>query len=126
MMGNPHAPRPHETIPNTFAHVWPDSPPPGYHVGEATYAELQTAGFHGGEMAEPKPGTAPADDVLVEGHSVTVGPDEARNILAAARLVVLRDPSGAIVATWDEGRWWTPEESDAFSAAIAAELSAGR
>lgn len=26
----------------------------------------------------------------------------------------LRDPEGKLVATWDEGRWWTPEESEAF------------
>lgn len=26
----------------------------------------------------------------------------------------LRNPVGKLVATWDEGRWWTPEESEAF------------
>ena len=27
----------------------------------------------------------------------------------------LRNPEGALVATWDEGRWWTPEEGHAFT-----------
>lgn len=35
---------------------------------------------------------------------------------------VLRDPEGAIVATWDEGRWWTPEESARFVEALTSEL----
>ncbi len=26
----------------------------------------------------------------------------------------LRNPDGALLATWDEGRWWTAEESAAF------------
>jgi len=26
----------------------------------------------------------------------------------------LRNADGVLVATWDEGRWWTPEESAAF------------
>jgi len=26
----------------------------------------------------------------------------------------LRNPEGDIVATWDEGRWWTPEEGELF------------
>lgn len=30
------------------------------------------------------------------------------------RFVYLRNPEGEIVATWDEGRWWTPEESRVF------------
>ena len=30
----------------------------------------------------------------------------------------LRDPEGKLVATWDEGRWWTPEESAAFQLAL--------
>ena len=51
-----------------------------------------------------------------------MGPAEANAILAASQYLVLRDPDGVIVATWDEGRWWTPEESDAFTAAIVAEL----
>lgn len=32
----------------------------------------------------------------------------------AASYLFLRNPDGKIVATWDEGRWWTQEESAAF------------
>jgi hypothetical protein len=39
---------------------------------------------------------------------------------------VLRNREGAIIATWDEGRWWTPEESEAFTAALVAELRRGQ
>lgn len=31
-----------------------------------------------------------------------------------ASYLYLRDQDGKIVATWDEGRWWTSEESAAF------------
>lgn len=30
----------------------------------------------------------------------------------------LADPVGQLVATWDEGRWWTPLESEAFAATM--------
>lgn len=30
-------------------------------------------------------------------------------------LLFLEDPDGVIRATWDEGRWWTPEESRAWT-----------
>jgi hypothetical protein len=33
---------------------------------------------------------------------------------AVVSYLYLIDPKGEIVATWDEGRWWTPEESAAF------------
>jgi hypothetical protein len=29
-------------------------------------------------------------------------------------IACLRDDDGNVVATWDEGRWWTQEESAAF------------
>jgi hypothetical protein len=29
-------------------------------------------------------------------------------------MVFLQDPDGELVATWDERRWWTPEESNAW------------
>ena len=35
-------------------------------------------------------------------------------VLERSRSHVLRDASGAIVAMWDEGRWWTVDESEAF------------
>lgn len=31
---------------------------------------------------------------------------------------VLRNIDGDIVASWDEGRWWTPRESEAFLATM--------
>lgn len=34
----------------------------------------------------------------------------------------LLDEEGALVATWDEGRWWTPEESDQFVAMIGGRV----
>jgi hypothetical protein len=46
----------------------------------------------------------------------------ASTLLADATFHVLRDSEETIVATWDEGRWWTSEESDAFTAAIEAEF----
>ena len=30
------------------------------------------------------------------------------------RLAFLVNPDGMYVATWDEGRWWTPDESNAW------------
>jgi hypothetical protein len=33
---------------------------------------------------------------------------------------MLCDPDGYIVATWDEGRWWSPDEWDAHSDARRA------
>jgi hypothetical protein len=44
----------------------------------------------------------------------------ARLALAGATFLVLRDPRGVIVATRDEGRWWTLDEFDAFTALAAA------
>jgi len=38
------------------------------------------------------------------------------------RAAVLRDPDGTIVATWDEGRWWTPEESARFVEVLTSEI----
>ena len=35
-------------------------------------------------------------------------------------LRVLRDQDGRTVATWDDGRWFTPEESAAYVRALAA------
>lgn len=39
------------------------------------------------------------------------GPDEG---LTQGKFLYLRNPDGVLVATWDEGRWWTPPESEAF------------
>jgi hypothetical protein len=35
---------------------------------------------------------------------------------------VLCDPGGTVVAIWDEGRWWTPKESDRFVEALTSEI----
>lgn len=112
-------------IPNTYAGYDHENVPDGHSAEWVEPAELHAAGFHGGPEALPehKPGTAPASELLITGSSsMVVGPDEAATILAAGRALVLRDPDESIVATWDEGRWWTREESDAFTAAIVAEL----
>src|SRR5262245_11438464 len=45
-----------------------------------------------------------------------------RHLLEGPGLVLL-DPAGRIVATWDEGRWRTPDESDAFTAQILNRLA---
>ena len=39
---------------------------------------------------------------------------EERDDMTKAHWRYLRDPEGKIVATWDEGRWWTPEEGELF------------
>jgi hypothetical protein len=104
-------------IPNTYSEV-----PPGYTEKWVTNAELLAAGFHGGgEPSERKPGSAPVEELLVEGPQV-ISVADAATIMAAAMFPALLNPDGVIVATWDEGRWWTPEESDAFTAALVAEM----
>ena len=35
-------------------------------------------------------------------------------------LAFLANPDGEMVATWDEGRWWTPDESGAWLLMLAA------
>jgi len=118
----PGDPTPHGSelpIPRTYEDV-----PPGYTEDSATFADLRAAGFHaGGEPPERKPGTAPALERFVDGRQ-TIRPEDASALLAESLFHVLRDPAGKIVATWDEGRWWTPEESDAFTAMIGEGLGA--
>ena len=97
-----HGPR--GTIPKTYRHV-----PHGYAVGGATFAELKAAGFHGGPEVptpEPQPEPAPFPELLTEADVSDLPPET----LARAVFIVLRDSDGRIVATWAEGRWWTPEE----------------
>ena len=112
--------RPHDTIPNTYAEAGYDSPPPGYTVGYAKFSELQAAGFHEGESVERKPGTMPTAELTAGVHQIES--DVAAAILAESTFRVLRDPAGTIVASWDEGRWWTPDESDAFTQALIQEM----
>jgi len=84
-------------IPNTYQTV-----PEGFVEDSASMVELRAAGFHGQMSA--------AD---VEAHDSGLPPD--------VRFKVLRDPSGSVVAEWDEGRWWTPGESDEFLRQIVTE-----
>jgi hypothetical protein len=112
-----------ETIPNTYRHVPRDRPPAGFTTDVATKTELRAAGFFGGPDAEPgrrKPGTAPAEEyVTAPGGFVSIPTDAMMEVFERSPSCVLRDASGAIVAMWDEARWWTPDESDAFIEAIA-------
>ena len=62
-------------------------------IGPEVYAEAAAAGFH--SMAKI------ADQI-------------ARELGQRADFLYLRNPEGEIVATWDEGRWWTPEESKSW------------
>ena len=55
----------------------------------------------------------PRDDRRVK-HFPTCGTDGPPLALA-----FLLDHSGEAVATWDEGRWWTPEESQAWLTMLA-------
>ena len=104
-------------IPNIFSEV-----PDDFTEGDATFAELKAAGFHSGlDLGEDKPGQQPLDEMLVEGEqwvSREIAAQTLRHLLARA----LRDPAGKIVATWDEGRWWTPDESAELTRRIAAEF----
>jgi len=117
--------RPHDVIPNAYRDVPYDAAPPGYAIGDATMTELRVAGFHGGPEAEPEkrwPGIAPAEEYLVEGTVADIPVQAIVAFLERAVFIVLRDETGAIVATWDEGRWWTPSESEAYTAVLVAEL----
>ena len=58
-----------------------------------------------------KPGTALAEELLVGGEPFEIDAVTAEAIGASRLFRVMRDPKGRIVATWDEGRWWTPDES---------------
>jgi hypothetical protein len=95
--------------------------PDGFTKGSASLGEMQEAGFHRDMSSERKPGTAPIAELLVPGR-LKLTPEAAETVFAEAQYIVLRDPQNAIVATWDEGRWWTAEESAAFVAAIVAEM----
>lgn len=107
-------------IPRTYTTPLPS----GFSEGAATYKELQAAGFHQeASIEERKPGQQPLDEMVVEGPQ-TITPEIAAQLLREGTYHVLRDRDGLIVATWDEGRWWTPAESAQFDAHLAAELAA--
>ena len=95
--------------------------PEGFTIGDATVAALQAAGFHrNADPGEDKPGQQPLSEMLVSGSQMLT-PDVAAQVMRNALFRVLRDPDGSIVATWDEGRWWTPDESEAFTALLVAQ-----
>jgi hypothetical protein len=83
------------------------------------FTELEAAGFQRGPGARPalQPGSAPLSELVVDAD-VSGVPLET---LAGAVFIVLRNSGGSIVATWSEGRWWTPEESDTYSDARGVE-----
>jgi hypothetical protein len=106
-------------IPNTYHEV-----PAGFTEGDATDPELRAAGFRGGfDVGTDKPGQQPLDEMLVDGQQVVVGPDLAGQILRESTFKALRDPAGMLVATWDEGRWWTLEESAEFVRQLVQEAA---
>jgi len=105
-------------IPCTYPQI-----PEGYTRGLATQRELQLAGFHGGPEEEEitrAPGTPPLSEYMASGVGEVEIP--MNTVLAESDSYVLLDPEGKIVATWDEGRWWTPEESDLFTAQLIEEM----
>jgi hypothetical protein len=106
--------RPRGTIPKTYRHV-----PSGHTVGAATFAELEAAGFHGHPEAltreRPRESAPLSERVEADLTSVPL------ETPAGAVFIVLRNGGGSIVATWSEGRWWTPQESDRYSDALDAE-----
>lgn len=55
---------------------------------------------------------------------IQAGFDHLGPSMAQFRLLVLRNPAGKIVATWDEGRWWTPSESRTFTRQLVHEYAA--
>jgi hypothetical protein len=102
-------------IPNTYEQV-----PPDFTEGTATMAEMKAAGFHQGvDLGADEPGQQPVNEMVIEGTQ-TLDPDTAAQLLRSAAFRVLRDPEGGIVATWDEGRWWTPDESAEFLRQLVA------
>jgi hypothetical protein len=107
-------------------HGWKDEVPSGLTVCDVSRKELHDAGFFGGKEAKVprrKPGTAPIDELLAEGLG-WMTPSMAETILAETSSIALRNDEGKILATWDEGRWWTPQESDAFIRQLKKELRA--
>jgi hypothetical protein len=97
--------------------------PSGFTEDTATQADLIAAGFDRPDHGEDKPGQQPLSEMIVPGKQM-ITPDVSAQILRQLVVHVLRDPEGEIVATWDEGRWWTPAESRAFVAEIVAEIVA--
>jgi hypothetical protein len=90
--------------------------PNGLTEGTATYAELRAVGFHQGVRAEGADRLGGPRDIPI---------DFAGRILRDVTFRALRDPAGKVVATWDEGRWWTPSELEEFQRRIIGGMLAG-
>jgi hypothetical protein len=105
-------------IPQTYREV-----PAGFSVGSASVFDLARAGFEQYEdyLPGPRPGEQPQSEMVVEGIQY-ITPDLAHGILRSSKFRVLTDRTGNVVATWDEGRWWTPKESAEFLKQIVAEM----
>jgi hypothetical protein len=112
-------------VPNAYAGFDLVNVPPGYDVREASYPKLRAAGFPGPsnlEAAQRKPESRALGELLASEEPGEIAGDEASTLLAEAWFLTLCDPMGTIVAIWDEGRWWTPEESETLVDALIAEL----
>jgi hypothetical protein len=72
--------------------------------------EAAEAGFRCGQIF-----LAEVDGEMKASHDPEWHPD-ARPI----HYSFLRDQNGDLVATWDEGRWWTPDESAAWGLMLAS------
>jgi hypothetical protein len=92
-------------------------------VDYATHTDLVAAGFERPEVCEDRPGQQPLDEMLVEGRQ-TLAPDVASQVFRQLKVPVLRDATGQLVATWDEGRWWTPAESAEYLRRLVAQMRA--
>lgn len=80
--------------------VW--GTPNGSPEQSASRTEMCEAGFDRPAHPETK---------LIDQHGNEVD-------IGSLRYFVLRDDGGQIVATWDEGRWWSLAESEALIAAM--------
>jgi hypothetical protein len=72
----------------------------GYTTESLDAKQMDEAGF---------PGRGGADLIDQNGKVIPAG---------LILFIGLGNTEGEVVATWDEGRWWTPQESDAFTAAL--------
>lgn len=56
-----------------------------------------------------------SEDVVAAGWPEAMGVIQANAKANGLTFIYLKNIEGEIVATWDEGRWWTPDESAAFT-----------
>jgi hypothetical protein len=55
------------------------------------------------------------EDVVAAGWREGMGTIQENAKAQGLTFIYLKNAEGEIVATWDEGRWWTPDESAAFT-----------